>query len=99
MNNWSPIFRFWRMVTKKQVEYLSLFEAGYSVTEIAAMKGVNKSTVSRVLTKARTTKCPFSKSCLTCPLNECAMADTVAFMFNGNDRKRNQHYKQKREVT
>lgn len=79
----------------KQAEYLSLFEAGYTVTEIAAMKGVNKSTVSRTLTRARNVKCPFSKSCLTCPLSDCAISDEVAFYLNDNDRKRNQHYKPK----
>ncbi len=78
-------------ITRKQIEYLTLFEAGYSVSEIARMKGLNKSTVSRILQKARGKKCPFSTNCLYCPLEFCAIDSKYAVLINeGQSSKRNQ---------
>ena len=80
-------------MTKQQLEYKLLFDAGHSVTEIARMTGKSKSTISRVLSRARNKKCPFSANCLNCPLDDCAISDEYSYMLNNQDIVRNQHYK------
>lgn len=78
-------------MTERQIEYLMLFEAGYSVSEIARMKGRNKSTVSRLLQRARGKKCPFSGNCLFCPLEYCAIDSKYSVLLNeGSSKGRNQ---------
>ena len=78
-------------MTEQQREYFSLFEQGYTVTEIAKLKGKNPSTISRVLTRARTKKCPFSSDCEACPLDDCAIeakyADMVNSVLSRNDHR------------
>lgn len=66
----------------KQLEYLALFNQGYSVTQIAKMTGKNRSTISRTLTRARSKTCPFSSDCMKCPLDDCAIEDKYADMIN-----------------
>ena len=66
-------------MTVKQREYMTMYEKGLGVTEIARLCKVAKSSVSATLKKARqnTPKqrkggvCPYSPSCFTCPLEDC----------------------------
>ncbi|MBQ5640487.1 MAG: hypothetical protein IIV05_01635 [Ruminococcus sp.] len=78
-------------MTEQQIEYLRLFNGGYTVTEIAEMKGKNKSTVSRVLTRARSKRCPFSSDCFACPLDDCAIKTKYVDAVNGLLIGRNDH--------
>lgn len=77
-------------MTKQQIEYLTLYESGYSVREIARIKGRSPSSVSRVLSRARGKKCPFSADCKLCPLPDCAIDERYAVLLNGPPRGRNQ---------
>ncbi len=78
-------------MTKQQVDYLILYESGSSVEEIARLKHKSKSTVSRVLKRAKGKKCPFSADCNNCPLDDCAISEKYAVLLNGqigkNSRK------------
>ena len=69
-------------MTAIQQEYAALHEQGISITEIARRFGKNKSTVSRAIQRSKKVKrtvskpsqrgvCPYSKSCFTCPLEDC----------------------------
>lgn len=77
-------------MTAQQKEYLSLFEQGYTVTEIAKLKGKNKSTISRVLTRARAKRCPFSSDCEACTLDDCAIEPKYADLINNDDIRNDQ---------
>lgn len=77
-------------MTAQQKEYLQLFEQGYKVTEIAKIKGKNPSTISRVLTRARTKRCPFSSDCSACPLDDCAIDEKYADLLNNADIRNDQ---------
>lgn len=72
-------------VSSRTSEYRGLFAEGFTVTEIARRCGVSKSTVSTLLKKARAPKvqresasrtCPYSASCLTCPMRDCVVEGT-----------------------
>ena len=72
-------------VSHRASEYLALFAAGFTVTEISRRCGVSKSTVSTLLKKARAPKvqresasrtCPYSSSCFTCPMRDCVVEGT-----------------------
>lgn len=70
-------------MTIQQVEYYKLYDAGYTQQQIADRFGVNKSTVCRVLQRARCTyRCPFGTTCDSCILPECGIKDEYAFMLN-----------------
>lgn len=77
-------------MTVQQKEYLQLFEQGYTVTEIAKIKGKCVSTISRVLKKARSKRCPFSPDCSACPLDDCAIDAKYADLINNNDIRNDQ---------
>lgn len=70
------------MVTKEQKKYLVMYQAGHTMQEIADKYGVNRSTVSRVVARARKLKCPFSTDCTKCPMDDCAIKDEYAFLLN-----------------
>lgn len=79
-----------RSMTKQQIEYMILYESGYSVSEIAKMKNRSVPTVSRVLKRAKALKCPFSADCKKCPLPDCGIDKRYALLFNGkSDCRRN----------
>lgn len=66
----------------RTLEYRGLYAEGFTVTQIARRMGVSKSTVSTCLRKSfeaqplrRSTVCPHSPSCFTCPLGDCVMND------------------------
>lgn len=65
------------------MEYMNLYQAGFTLSQIATHYGVNRSTVSRVLARARKLTCPFSGVCDQCPLPECAFKPEYAAMMNG----------------
>ena len=80
-------------MTDKQMEYLALYTRGLTVTEIALATGKKKNTVSAVLKKAkgelsrreaqpRGQRCPYSPSCFTCPLRDCAIDPAKAPLMN-----------------
>lgn len=77
-------------MTKQQIEYLLLYESGYRVTEIARMKNRSKTTVSRILKRAKGKKCPFSPDCKCCPLPDCAINEKYVVLLNerGGGRKK-----------
>ena len=70
------------MMTKQQVEYLTLAELGLSAAEIARRTGKSPSTISRVLRRAKSRTCPFSSECTKCPLPDCAIDERYAFLLN-----------------
>lgn len=76
----------WEM-TKQQIEYLSLYEAGYTVPQIARMKNKHKSTVYRSIKRAKGKKCPFSADCERCPLPECCIDWKYAVLLNGREER------------
>lgn len=76
------------MTSKKQVEYLSLYLSGLTMEEISTRFSVNKSTVSRVIKRARRCVCPFSTDCTKCSLPDCAIKDEYAFMVNNTEDAR-----------
>lgn len=79
-----------------RAECVALYAGGYTMTEIAKMCGVAKSTISRHLKLAREgagdaeitslggpgRTCPHSPSCFTCPLKDCALEQSVAPRYN-----------------
>lgn len=73
----------------RQIKYLTLYESGYSVTEIAKMERKNKSTISRVLKRCNSIRCPFSADCKKCPLPDCAIDEKYAILLNGRSRVKN----------
>ena len=82
-------------MTKQQIEYLNLYEAGYSVKEIARMKGRSCSSVSRTLRRARGKECPFSADCKLCPLPDCAIDGRYALLLNGQAKGRHRNENKK----
>lgn len=76
-------------MTASQIKYSILYESGYSITEIANMEGKDKSTVSRVLKRCRSVRCPFSADCKKCPLPDCAIDEKYAVLLNGRSRTKN----------
>lgn len=77
--------------TSKQVEYMQLYQAGFTITQIAKHFGVNKSTVSRTLDRAARLTCPFSITCSNCPLPECAFKPEYQSLINNPTRKNVSH--------
>lgn len=73
------------MITKKQMEYLNLYQSGATMREISERYGVNISTVSRVIARARKIKCPFSSDCKKCPLPDCIVKEKYAYMLNNTE--------------
>lgn len=71
-------------MTPTQREYVTLYEKGYGVCEIARMLGKSRSAVSTGIKNAykpkqsksisEITVCEFSKSCFSCPLPDCRVA-------------------------
>lgn len=82
------------MITRQQMEYLKLYQSGATMQEISDRYGVNKSTVCRVLSKAKKIKCPFSPDCKKCPLPDCMVKEDYAYMIN-NLRNRRASEKEK----
>ena len=76
------------MGTERQIMYLGKYKAGFTMQEIADMYNVNKSTVSRVISRSMRYKCPFSTNCLKCPLPDCAIKDEYADLVNNTEDKR-----------
>lgn len=68
-------------MTPQQREYVTLYEKGYGVREIAKMLHKSPSTVSTGLKRVRRPKkeraaqcgtiCQYSATCFTCPLPDC----------------------------
>ena len=69
-------------MTKQQIDYLTMYESGHSINEIAKMMKKSKSAVSRTLKRARGKKCPFSADCEKCPLEDCAIDERYAMLLN-----------------
>jgi len=76
-------------MTDKQVEYLSLYAKGLTVSEIARYSGRSKSTVSTAIKRALnptirkpSKPCPHSASCFTCPMHDCAITQRAAPLVN-----------------
>ena len=70
----------------RRFEYLKLYNAGFTIPEIASHFGVNRSTVSRVMSRARRKYvCPFSSECRECPLSECAFKPEYRELINQSD--------------
>lgn len=69
-------------MTPIQQEYVTLYEKGYGVREIARMLGKAPSVVSSGIKRAHQPKktrvksitCPYSSSCFTCPLADCTQS-------------------------
>ena len=71
-------------MTPIQREYVTLYEKGYGVREIARMLGKAPSVVSTGIKNAykskqskpvsESTVCPHSPNCFTCPLADCVVA-------------------------
>lgn len=71
-------------MTPIQREYVTLYEKGYGVREIARMLGKAPSVVSTGIKNAYKSKqskpvseisvCEYSKSCFNCPLPDCRVA-------------------------
>lgn len=81
-----------RQTSNKQILYLELYNAGFSMGEIADHFGVGRSTISRTLKRARRLTCPFTPNCEKCPLSECAFKPEYASLINNPekaDRNRN----------
>ena len=70
------------MATKKQMEYLKMYQSGATMQEIADKYGVYRSTVSRTIARAKKVKCPFSSDCTSCPLPDCAIKTEYACIMN-----------------
>lgn len=75
-------------MSHKGLQYLSLYEQGHRVTEIAALFGRSKSCVSTAIKKAREERvvvrktpqsvvCEHSQSCFCCPLKDCVISNVV----------------------
>lgn len=75
-----------RQTSNKQILYLELYNAGFSMGEIANHFGVVVSTVSRTLKRARRLTCPFTPNCEKCPLSECAFKPEYASLINNPER-------------
>ena len=73
------------MITKQQVNYMRMYQSGATMQEIAQKYGVNISTVSRVIKRARKIKCPFSTECEKCKLPDCAIKDEYALLLNTSE--------------
>lgn len=71
-------------MTPIQREYVTLYEKGYGVREIARMLGKSPCAVSTGIknaykpkknkTASEITVCKYSRSCFTCPLADCVVA-------------------------
>lgn len=70
------------VVTQQQKEYLLRYQSGETMQEIADYFGVNRSTVSRVISRARKIKCPFASDCTKCTVSDCAIKEEYAFLLN-----------------
>lgn len=77
-------------MTKTQAEYLQLYATGLTMKEIATLKRINISTVSRTLKRAHARKiktlptanlrpalCEYAFSCHTCPNNAACDTESV----------------------
>lgn len=74
-------------MTSVQAEYLRLYSSGLSMTEIATLKRINISTVSRTLKRAHARMirplpaqpvlCEYAFSCHTCPNNATCDTESV----------------------
>ena len=73
-------------MTSNQGELWNLYTGGYTVSEIARLTGRAKSTISRTLKRAKNPTgyepCPYSSSCFTCPLRDCALDGSIAVKTN-----------------
>lgn len=73
------------MISRQQKEYLLLYQSGATMEEIAQKYGVNRSTVSRVIARAKRVSCPFSTDCQKCPMDDCVIKDEYAFLLNESE--------------
>ena len=77
-------------MTKTQAEYLQLYSSGLTMTEIATIKHINISTVSRTIKRAHISMlkpspianpqpslCEYVFSCHTCPNNAACDTESV----------------------
>lgn len=76
------------MISKQQIEYLSLWHGGATMKEIAEKYSANKSTVSRVIKRASRHVCPFSSDCTKCPLPDCAIKEEYSDLVNNTEDAR-----------
>lgn len=82
-------------MTKRQLEVLKMYLDGNTQEQIAEQLNVNRSTVSRTLRRAMSTKCPFGSTCDKCILPECAIDERYSYLLNPKRcdlRKRNIMY-------
>ena len=61
-------------VSHRASEYLALFAAGFTVTEISRL--LKKARAPKVQRESASRTCPYSSSCFTCPMRDCVVEGT-----------------------
>lgn len=72
----------------KSIKYLQDYLNGMKIPDIAKKYNVAISTIYKSIKSSEVIYCPFSNSCFTCPLNDCAIKDEYAYMINNLDYER-----------
>lgn len=89
-------------MTAKQAQVWDLYASGHRITDIAIATGRSKGNISTMITRIKAAiqnptirersslTCPYSSSCFTCPLRDCAISSTIAGRYNilPSDRER-----------
>lgn len=65
------------LLTPKQLKYVVLYKRERNMSKVADICGVNKSTISRTIERAKCKPCRFSTDCNNCPHTICRIDEKL----------------------